>query len=190
MTEDKTPDIETTGKLTDYALMTEGEYCGKYGLRLDDVPYPVLSHVDAFLLRMQKNTMVDVKIKNVNGVMWINKITKAKNQTLPNNLSTAERLKKAGFGQPTTVPAKDELLSDAEVQALKARADAAAKEKAEIADKTPLVSGIKIVQGQITELDLAGHHITVKDKAGAHHEMVWAAPLNEKMAKLKQWFFV
>jgi len=120
------------GTLTDFALMTEGEHKGKYALRLDDVPYPVLSHVDVFLLRLQKNTLVDVKIKDVNGVKWINKIMKSKKPAPATGtaFTTADKMKESGFGQPTTGPATDEVMSESKAQALKARADAAAAEKA------------------------------------------------------------
>jgi len=48
----------------------------------------------------------------------------------------------------------------------------------------------KIVQGQIVAIDQGTHTIEVKDKDGVRHQMMWAGPLNDSMARLKQWFFV
>jgi len=116
MTGKKIPDIEATGKLTDYELMTEGEHKGHYAARINDVPYPVLSHVDVFLLRLQKGSTVDVLIKVVDGKQWINKITKPKNPapatTEKPAFTTADKMKAVGFGQPTTGPAKDEVMKE------------------------------------------------------------------------------
>lgn len=118
--------VEMTGTLTDYALMTEGKHCGKYAVRIDDKPYPVQSHVDAFLLRLQKNTRVDVVIKDVEGESWVSKIMKSK---FPAPSETAEKMKKAGFGA-TTKPGVTEVMSEKEAADFKARADAAAEKKA------------------------------------------------------------
>lgn len=127
----KTPDIAITAVLNDYALMDEGEYKGRYAVRINDTPYPVLPHVDVFLLRLQKNTTVDVLIKDVDGVQWINKIMKAKAQPAKPELTTAERMAKAGFNQSTTGPRPvTETMTESEAEILKARGEAAAREKA------------------------------------------------------------
>jgi len=69
-----------SGILTDYAVMTEGEHAGRYGARINDTPYPVMPHVDAFLTRLQKNVPVEVHL-NKDG--WISKITPAKKSPVP-----------------------------------------------------------------------------------------------------------
>ena len=51
-------------------------------------------------------------------------------------------------------------------------------------------SGLKIVEGQITAIDHGAHALTVKDRAGQAHVFIWAAPMDDRMAKLKQWWFV
>ena len=120
-----------------------------------------------------------------------------------------ERLVRAGFNQSSSKP--KEVMTEAEVAVLKAKADAAALEKAHNAEmerksreaKTkepepqkappvdkPLESGIKVVQGQIIEFNPAGHALTVKDKLGVNHSFLWPGILDAKMTKLKQWFFV
>jgi hypothetical protein len=73
--------------------------------------------------------------------------------------------------------------------ARKAANDAYVKELAG-APKDPVEAATKIVQGQIIAIDQGTHTIEVKDKAGVRHPMMWAGPLNDNMARLKQWFFV
>jgi len=51
-------------------------------------------------------------------------------------------------------------------------------------------TGLKVVEGQIVFLDAGAHKITVKDRAGTSHAFIWPAPMNDQMAKLKQWFFI
>jgi len=173
----------TTEAPTNKGVLTDKEGAGFPGCRIlldkeaymaRDTPFTVMSHVQKYLDALKKQTRVCFTTENGK----ISKIWEDKE------------------------PAKDEVMSDAEVAALKARADAAAKEKAHNAEMEriskeaaqakdkPLESGIKIVQGQITAIDQGLHTVEVKDKEGKHHQMMWAAPLNEKMAKLKQWFFV
>jgi hypothetical protein len=48
---------------------------------------------------------------------------------------------------------------------------------------------LKVVEGQIVVLDGPAHAITVKDRQGVLHDMVWPAALNGRMEKLKQWWF-
>ena len=80
--------------------------------------------------------------------------------------------------------------------ARKAENDAYVKEiagTAPVTVKGDIVGGDrvnKIVQGQIVAIDQGTHTIEVKDKAGVRHPMMWAGPLNDSMARLKQWFFV
>jgi hypothetical protein len=73
--------------------------------------------------------------------------------------------------------------------ARKAANDAYVKELAG-APKDPVEAATKIVQGQIIAIDQGTHTIEVKDKAGVRHPMMWAGPLNDSMARLKQWFFI
>jgi phage recombination protein Bet len=69
-----------TGELTDFALMTEGAHVGRYAARIYDKPYPVMAHVDPFLLKLQKGWIVDVNLKDVGGEQWISKIARSKDQ--------------------------------------------------------------------------------------------------------------
>jgi hypothetical protein len=71
----------------------------------------------------------------------------------------------------------------------KAANDAYVKELAG-APKDHVEATTKIVQGQIVAIDPGTHTIEVKDKAGVRHPMMWAGPLNDSMARLKQWFFI
>jgi phage recombination protein Bet len=64
-----------TGILTDYALMDEGVNAGFYAAQIDDKPYVVLHHVDAFLLRLAKGERVEA---NLNKDGQISKIQRAK----------------------------------------------------------------------------------------------------------------
>jgi len=87
---------------------------------------------------------------------------------------------------------------EATPEEVKAREDAAGN--ARMAENAEHVKGLvtppakepenKVVQGQIIAIDQGLHTIEVKDKAGVRHPMMWAGPLNESMARLKQWFFV
>ena len=109
-----------TGTLTDYALMDEGQYTGYYGARIDDKPYVVMHHVDAYLLRISKGESVEA---NLNKDGHINKIQRRKStspakQTTETTRTAAEiekeredynaKAKSCGFGEPTTGPAKTE----------------------------------------------------------------------------------
>jgi hypothetical protein len=171
------------GELTDKGLSVEGYWVA----RIDDVPYPCLPTTITFLERLEKGWQVEYHLTKESKISLIKRAPKTA-APAEGGFTTADKLKKAGFDQPAKQPAK-EVMSAAEVEALKAKADAAAKAKAQEPDK-PLEAGIKLVQGQITALDAGTHTITVKDKTGTHHEMMWKAAMNDKMAKLKQWFFV
>ena len=81
-----------------------------------------------------------------------------------------EKAQRAGFNQPTGTGPKP-------VPAPMA-APAPVKEEA-----------LKVVEGQITAIDYGTHEITVKDRAGESHKMVWTKAIDERMAKLKQWWF-
>jgi hypothetical protein len=82
-----------------------------------------------------------------------------------------EKMKKAGFGQPTPGPASAE------------------QKEGEPANPSAN-TGLKTVEGQITFIDPAAHKITVKDRAGASHTMIWPPALHDKMSQQKQWWFV
>jgi len=88
------PIPEITGKLDDYGLMTEGKHAGRYAARIDGKPYPVLQHVDHFLLRLQKGIRVDALIKIVNDEEWINKIQKSKTPEPAKKEPTKEEIAK------------------------------------------------------------------------------------------------
>jgi hypothetical protein len=52
---------------------------------------------------------------------------------------------------------------------------------------------LKKVEGQIVFIDHGTHGITIKDKTGQKHEMVWPATVkmeNNKGEPLKQWWFI
>lgn len=66
----------------------------------------------------------------------------------------------------------------------------AAEEKPAANPPKPSNSGeLKVVEGQIVAIDHAAHKITVKDREGVQHSMVWPPQLNDQMGKLKQWWF-
>ena len=99
----------------------------------------------------------------------------------------------------SVAPSEAQRVIDAENaagDARKAANDAYVKEiagTAQVTVKGDIVGGdrvSKIVQGQIIAIDQGAHTIEVKDKAGVRHPMMWAGPLNDSMARLKQWFFV
>ena len=54
---------------------------------------------------------------------------------------------------------------------------------------TQTSTSLKVVEGQIVVLDAPAHSITVKDRQGVLHDMVWSAAYNAKMEKLKVWWF-
>lgn len=100
-----------TGTLTDYDLMTEGVHAGRYGARIDDKPYPVMQHVDAFLLRLQKGGQVDVLL-NKDG--WISKISKAKgNGTGQSDIDRSrDEYNARARGTPTDTPGVTDVAGD------------------------------------------------------------------------------
>jgi phage recombination protein Bet len=104
------------GVLTDYALMTEGEFTGYYGARIDDKPYVVLHHVDAFLLRLSKGERVEVTLNRDNRISKIMRAkltsgtaSKTKEQT---DLEREEYNAKAA-GTPTDKPGVTDIAGDA-----------------------------------------------------------------------------
>ena len=50
-------------------------------------------------------------------------------------------------------------------------------------------TALKVVEGQIIELDKPAHKITLKDKAGVRHSFVWPPALDAEFSKLNQWWF-
>jgi hypothetical protein len=186
-----------TGILDDYDLMTEGVHTGRYGARIDGQPYPVMQHVDSFLLRLQKGGRVDV-VLNKEG--WISKISKAKVAGNANSQADINKERedynakaaKAGFVLPgkqdtCTSPEKpapdiERINREAEEHGKKQRAEIAAR-------KAAAETSLKTVEGQITALDIPAHKITIKTRDGQHHEMMWTGFLDEKMSQLKQWWF-
>lgn len=101
-----------------------------------------------------------------------------------------EKMKKAGFGQPT--PGPEAGVSAQDVSENMKTAGAAFKDAApeRAPAQIPQNTGLKTVEGQITFIDLAAHKITVKDRAGTSHTMVWSPALHDKMSQQKQWWFV
>ena len=131
----------------------------------DSVPTrKMISKVAAFLKARPlkgKNVVAQI-IEEGDKAGWIEHV-----QELPLD----EKLKKAGFGQPTPGPAP-------------------AEQKEEEPANPPSNTGLKTVEGQITFIDPAAHKITVKDRAGTSHTMVWPPALHDKMSQQKQWWFV
>jgi len=125
---------EIVGVLTDYAFVTEGEHEGRYTARIDDKPYPVMQHVNTFLVRLKKGSRV---IASLNKDGHISKIQTDKRPAPATSEETATKMKKAGFEEPTPGPsptpqqkevpperAPNELFTDEEVAAMKAQAPA------------------------------------------------------------------
>jgi hypothetical protein len=48
---------------------------------------------------------------------------------------------------------------------------------------------LKTVSGQVISIDHGTHSITVKDEAGENHTFMWTAGFEERMNKLKLWYF-
>ena len=159
-------------------LLTDKEGAGFPGCRIlvdgqeKDQPFTVLSFVQRYLDPIQKKARVCFTTKE-------GKISKI-------------------WPEPVA-PSEAQKVIDAENAAGDARQaanDAYVKEiagTAPVTVKGDIVGGDrvnKIVQGQIVAIDQGTHTIEVKDKAGVRHPMMWAGPLNDSMARLKQWFFV
>lgn len=173
------------GKLDDKGQNDEGVWVAI----IDSIRYPCLKITEKYLASCASGDLVEYKLNYENKIENIRKAPKAPAKA-EEGLTTAAKMKAAGFNIPEK---KDEVMTAKEVEDLKAkadkaRADAIEFQKAQAPDK-PLEAGIKLVQGQITALDPGTHTITVKDIKGTHHEMMWKAAMNDKMAKLKQWWF-
>jgi len=175
---------------------------GKMIARIDDVPFVCIPKTYPFLEKLEKGWQVEY---NLNSDNQIEKIWKAKKPAAQKDdgFTTAQKMKAAGFNVNESHTAPKETMTASEVEALKARGEAAVREKShneEMAAKSkeaketpkdkPLESGIKVVQGQIVAFDAGAHSLTVKDIKGEQHPMMWKGPLVDKMEKLKQWFFV
>jgi len=85
-------------------------------------------------------------------------------------LPLEDKMKKAGFGQPTPGPAPS-------------------TEPAKPAPGNESNPGLKTVEGQITAIDKPAHKITLKDRAGASHTFVWGPGPDADFQKLEQWWF-
>ena len=189
------------GELSDKGMSDDG----KMVARIDEVPFVCIPKTYPFLEKLEKGWQVEY---NLNSDNQIEKIWKAKKPAAQKDdgFTTAQKMKAAGFNVNESHTAPKETMTASEVEALKARGEQAAKEKAhneEMAAKSkeakekpappqdkPLESGIKVVQGQIIAFDAGAHSLTVKDIKGESHPMMWKGALVEKMEKLKQWFFV
>jgi len=174
-----------SGILTDYAVMTEGEHAGRYGARINDTPYPVMPHVDAFLTRLQKNTVVDA---NLNKDGWISKIQAKKMSPIKH--AEAERTKEeiaaeqeaynakkqaAGFGQPTEAPQdKVKDCTSPETPVVKPASD----------------NGLKTVIGQIVTVVPEKRGIAIKDVEGIIHPLYWLEGNDGVFSRLQKWWFI
>jgi hypothetical protein len=188
------------GELSDKGMSDDGKMIA----RIDDVPFVCIPKTYPFLEKLERGYQVEYELDEENRIKKIWRAKKAAPQKAGDGFTTAQKMKAAGFTVPNqSSSSPKEVMPEAEVAALKARADEAQRERAhaeEMAAKSkeakeqpkdkPLESGIKVVQGQITAFDAGAHSLTVKDIDGKHHEMMWKGNLVKKMEKLKQWFFV
>ena len=85
-------------------------------------------------------------------------------------LPLEDKMKKAGFREPTPGPAPS-------------------TEPAKPAPGNESNPGLKTVEGQITAIDKPAHKITLKDRAGASHTFVWGPGPDADFQKLEQWWF-
>jgi len=154
-------------------VLTDKEGTGFPGCRIlvdgqqQDIAFTVLSFVQKYLDRIEKKTRVTFTTKD-------GKITKIQPE------------------QANTEAQKVIDAENAEGDARKADNEAYLKT---LTGNTPAPKAApepvaKTVQGQIVAIDQGTHTIEVKDKDGVRHQMMWAGPLNDSMARLKQWFFV
>lgn len=169
--------MSNTGTLTDKGLSDRGVMIA----RIDDRPFDVLPHVLPFLDKIEKGSVVDFFTKDGK----ISKIQKAKKsaEKTPEQMA-AEReehnnkTKAAGF--QTAAQVKQEQANT--------QSSCTSPEKSATANPSNS-TGLKTAEGQIVEIDHAAHKITVKDRTGALHSMIWGPQLNDQMQKLKQWWF-
>lgn len=156
---------------TNHGVLTDKEGTGFRGCRIlvdgeqQDKGFTILDFVQKYLDNIEKKARVcfttkDGKISKI----WPEPAASSEAQKVIDAENAAGDARKAA--------------NDAYVKELAG----APKDKAEVTTK--------IVQGQIVAIDQGAHTIEVKDKAGVRHPMMWAGPLNDSMARLKQWFFV
>jgi len=168
-----------TGTLDDYDLMTEGVHAGRYGARIDGKPYPVMQHVDPFLLRHQKGVHVEVTLKNIDGEDWISKIARPKvmgstHSKVETTAMTAakkaeqaavlaepgidEKLKNSGFNLPTgenTVKRTSPIDSPENIDRINREADEHGKrQQAEIAARKATQNPASVTQLVPTHQDI------------------------------------
>lgn len=156
----------TAGILNDKGMNDSGVMFAKIGEHL----MPVMPYVIPFLEKIEKGSNVEYNEKDGK----ITKIARVK-ASQPNARTKAEidkeredynaKAAKAGF----VLPGKQDTCTSP--------------------DKPAAEPSLKSVEGQITALDVPAHKITVKTRDGTHHEMIWPGSLDDKMAKLQQWWF-
>jgi hypothetical protein len=151
-------------------ILTDKEAAGFSGCRIlvdgqqQDQPFTVQKQAQPYLDALQKKTRVCFTTQD-------------------------RKISKIWGEKPATEAQKQIDKENAAGDARKAANDAYVKELAGT-PKDQAEANTKIVQGQIIAIDQGTHTIEVKDKAGVRHPMMWAGPLNDSMARLKQWFFV
>lgn len=104
------------GVLTDYALMDEGEFVGHYGARIDDKPYVVLHHVDAFLLRLSKGERVEVSLnkdKRISKIMRAKTAPATASKTKEQTDREREEYNARARGTPTGNPGETDIAGSA-----------------------------------------------------------------------------
>jgi hypothetical protein len=191
-----------SGILTDYAVMTEGEHAGRYGARINDTPYPVMPHVDAFLTRLQKNVPVEVHL-NKDG--WISKITPAKKSPVPAAKKaepTAQDIdqEKAEYNAKAADEARNLERKRKEQETLaeklaKAGFEQPAKAQAPLVDAEkplpkPTEPGLKTAIGQIQAVNPDKRGIAVKDVDGVVHPFYWLPALDPVFSRLQKWWYI
>lgn len=149
-------------------------------ITVDGKPYPITIAVANWIRdkKYQSGLSVTFEIKEQNGRRVVTKVypTPSKQAAGPD----PDKLKKHGFGESTPGPAPVEQKQEEKKDCTSSDTPADA----------PPNAALKTVEGQITFIDPAAHKITVKDRAGASHTMVWPPALHDKMIQQKQWWFV
>lgn len=137
--------------------------------KINGTVYDCLGFTDKYLQSIPLGSAVDYELTDTNKIKKIAKSREQPAGTTPAQTEAAKR-KAAGFDNPP--PASEKSTSPEKPAAA-----------------TTAGPTLKTVEGQIVAIDHAAHKITVKDLDGQQHTMIWPPPLNDQMAKLKQWWF-
>lgn len=115
------------GELSDKGVDDDG----KMVARIDDVPFTCIPKTYPFLEKLERGYQVEYELDEENRIKKIWRAKKAAPQKEGDGLTTAQKMKAAGFTVPNqSSSSPKETMSESEVAALKARADEAQREKA------------------------------------------------------------